>query len=196
MLSLLLTLHWSSQQSHLHLPTNHIWNCVHCGCCPWFGQNPDCDPGIQGQETGKNQEVVTGGSNDVIPLCFLIQVILCGVWQGTSSPFLELYTRSEPKELIIVCKKDLVIDFYSVLGYLGSLALGTFSLAFLTRNLPDTFNEAKFLTFSMQCLGCLPPCLAPRARLWWPWRSCPCWPPVRAPRLHLCPRVLHDLPKT
>ena len=142
MLSLLLTLHWSSQQSHLHLPTNHIWNCVHCGCCPWFGQNPDCDPGIQGQETGKNQEVVTGASNDVIPLCFLIQVILCGVWQGTSSPFLEIYTRSEPKELIIVCKKDLVIDFYSVLGYLGSLALGTFSLAFLTQQAVKRGAEA------------------------------------------------------
>ena len=65
----------------------------------------------------------TGASNDVIPLCSIIQVILCGVWRGTSPPFLETDTHSEPKELIIVCKKDLVTDFYSVLGYLGSLAL-------------------------------------------------------------------------
>ena len=65
----------------------------------------------------------TGAPNDVIPLCSKIQVILCGVWRGTSPPFLEIDTHSEPKELIIVCKKDLVTDFYSVLGYLGSLAL-------------------------------------------------------------------------
>ena len=65
----------------------------------------------------------TGASNDVILLCSIIQVILCGVWRGTSPPFLETDTHSEPKELIIVCKKDLVTDFYSVLGYLGSLAL-------------------------------------------------------------------------
>ena len=52
-------------------------------------------------------------------------------------------------ELIIICNKCLVTAFYHVLGYLGFLALGTFFLAILTRNLPDIFNEAKFLTFSM-----------------------------------------------
>ena len=91
----------------------------------------------------------TGASNDVIPLCSLIQVILCGVWLGTSPPFLEMDTHSEPKELIIMCNKGSVTAFYCVLGYLGSLALGTLSLAFLDRNLPDAFNEAKFPTFRM-----------------------------------------------
>uniref|UniRef100_A0A8D1PAP0 G-protein coupled receptors family 3 profile domain-containing protein n=1 Tax=Sus scrofa TaxID=9823 RepID=A0A8D1PAP0_PIG len=93
--------------------------------------------------------LAAGASNYVIPICSLIQVIICGAWLGTSPPFLEIDTHSEPKSLIIVCIKGSVTAFYCVLGYLGSLALGSFSLAFLARNLPDTFNEAKFLTFSM-----------------------------------------------
>ncbi|MXQ94558.1 hypothetical protein E5288_WYG008675 [Bos mutus] len=57
-------------------------------------------------------------------------------------------THSEHKELLIVCNKGSITAFYCVLGFLGSITLGTFSLAFLAMNLPDTFNEAKFLTFS------------------------------------------------
>ncbi|ELW61951.1 Vomeronasal type-2 receptor 26, partial [Tupaia chinensis] len=93
--------------------------------------------------------LVSGASNSVIPICSLIQVIVCAIWLGTFPPFIETDLHSEPRNLIIVCNKGSVIAFYCVLGYLGILALGSFTVAFLARNLPDTFNEAKFLTFSM-----------------------------------------------
>ncbi|XP_045146230.1 vomeronasal type-2 receptor 26-like [Echinops telfairi] len=93
--------------------------------------------------------LLSGASNAVVPICSLIQVIICGVWLGTSPPFVDTDTHSDPRSIIIVCNKGSVTAFYCVLGFLGFLALGTFFLAYQARNLPDTFNEAKFLTFSM-----------------------------------------------
>ncbi|XP_060038233.1 vomeronasal type-2 receptor 116-like [Erinaceus europaeus] len=93
--------------------------------------------------------LASGASNYVIPICTLVQVVICGIWLGLSPPFIDVDTHSEPRHLLLVCDKGSVAAFYCVLGYLGSLALVSFSLSYLVRNLPDAFNEAKFLTFSM-----------------------------------------------
>ncbi|KAL6086332.1 hypothetical protein STEG23_037644, partial [Scotinomys teguina] len=93
--------------------------------------------------------LVSGAPKFVIPICTVVQLILCGIWMVTSPPFIDTDTHSEHGQIIIVCNKGSVIAFHFVLGYLGSLALGSFTVAFLARNLPDRFNEAKFLTFSM-----------------------------------------------
>ncbi|XP_052602605.1 vomeronasal type-2 receptor 116-like isoform X4 [Peromyscus californicus insignis] len=93
--------------------------------------------------------LVSGAPNFIIPICTMVQIVLCGIWLVTSPPFIDTDTHSEHGQIIIVCNKGSVIAFHFVLGYLGSLALGSFTVAFLARNLPDRFNEAKFLTFSM-----------------------------------------------
>ncbi|XP_069858172.1 vomeronasal type-2 receptor 116-like [Dipodomys merriami] len=93
--------------------------------------------------------LVSGAPNFIIPICTLIQVTFCGLWLGTSPPFVDTDAQSEHGHIIILCNKGSLTAFYCVLGYLGSLALASFTVAFLARNLPDTFNEAKFLTFSM-----------------------------------------------
>uniref|UniRef100_A0A8C2V7E0 Vomeronasal type-2 receptor 116-like n=2 Tax=Chinchilla lanigera TaxID=34839 RepID=A0A8C2V7E0_CHILA len=93
--------------------------------------------------------LVSGAPNSIIPTCSLIQLTLCGIWMGTNPPYIDTDAHSEHGHIIILCNKGSLTAFYCVLGYLGSLALVSFTVAFLARNLPDTFNEAKFLTFSM-----------------------------------------------
>jgi vomeronasal 2 receptor len=90
-----------------------------------------------------------GAPKYIILICTIIQLILCGIWLGTSPPFVDADVHMVHGHIIIVCNKGSVIAFYCVLGYMGSVALASFTVAFLARNLPDTFNEAKLLTFSM-----------------------------------------------
>ncbi|XP_075815320.1 vomeronasal type-2 receptor 116-like isoform X2 [Microtus pennsylvanicus] len=93
--------------------------------------------------------LVSGVPNYIIAICTLIQIILCTIWLQFSPPFIDKDVHSEHGQIIIVCNKGSVTAFYCVLGYHGSLAIMSFIVAFLARNLPDTFNEAKLLTFSM-----------------------------------------------
>ncbi|XP_048353769.1 vomeronasal type-2 receptor 26-like [Sphaerodactylus townsendi] len=87
--------------------------------------------------------------NSIVLAGPLIQAVLCIVWLGTSPPFPSLDFHSLVKEVIVKCNEGSVTMFYIVLGNMGLLALVSFLVAFLARKLPDSFNEAKFITFSM-----------------------------------------------
>ncbi|KAM6149575.1 LOW QUALITY PROTEIN: vomeronasal type-2 receptor 116-like [Erethizon dorsatum] len=100
-------------------------------------------------ERRMRQLLVSGAPNCITLICSLSQLTLCGIWMGTNPPFIDTDARSEHGHILTVCNKGSFTAFYCVLGYLGSLALGSFTVAFLARNLPDTFNEAKHLTFSV-----------------------------------------------
>ncbi|XP_018107048.2 extracellular calcium-sensing receptor [Xenopus laevis] len=85
----------------------------------------------------------------VIGFCILIQLFLCVIWLIFSPPFPEYDTDTKPGIIIVVCNEGSPTAFWCMLGYLGVLAVISFIVAFLARRLPDSYNEAKFITFSM-----------------------------------------------
>ncbi|XP_041428467.1 extracellular calcium-sensing receptor-like [Xenopus laevis] len=85
----------------------------------------------------------------IVPVCTMIQIILCIVWLTTAAPFAEFNMAAEKEIIVIECNEGSRVLFACVLGYMGLLATISLSVAFLARKLPDTFNETKFITFSM-----------------------------------------------
>ncbi|KAM8769761.1 extracellular calcium-sensing receptor-like [Acanthopagrus schlegelii] len=78
-----------------------------------------------------------------------IQAAICIAWIASASPEPHKNTQYHNDKIVYECVVGSTVGFAVLMGYIGLLAILSFLLAFLARNLPDNFNEAKLITFSM-----------------------------------------------
>ncbi|KAM5163790.1 G-protein coupled receptor family C group 6 member A-like [Mantella aurantiaca] len=77
-----------------------------------------------------------------------VQVVICVLWLILKSPS-SMTDITIPQLIILYCDEGSYVTFGIMLGYIGLLAFTCFLIAYKGRNLPEKYNEARCITFSM-----------------------------------------------
>ncbi|CAH2311813.1 vomeronasal type-2 receptor 26-like, partial [Pelobates cultripes] len=85
----------------------------------------------------------------IVLFCSFSEVGICFWWLTSWPSFPDKDSQSAVGKLILHCNVGSLLLFYVALGYNWFLALCSFIVAFLAKQLPDLFNEARYITFSM-----------------------------------------------
>ncbi|XP_039874441.1 G-protein coupled receptor family C group 6 member A-like [Simochromis diagramma] len=84
----------------------------------------------------------------IIAVCMAGQVVIVTMWLVHGPPYIDSEITQDNMKLMF-CNEKLIPAFGAMLVYIGLLALICFGVAFKGRKLPDSYNDAKFITFAM-----------------------------------------------
>ncbi|XP_068935726.1 extracellular calcium-sensing receptor [Petaurus breviceps papuanus] len=82
-------------------------------------------------------------------LCTFMQIVICVIWLYNSPPSSYRNYELEDEIIFVTCHEGSLMALGFLIGYTCLLAAICFFFAFKSRKLPENFNEAKFITFSM-----------------------------------------------
>ncbi|XP_067850832.1 vomeronasal type-2 receptor 1-like [Heptranchias perlo] len=85
----------------------------------------------------------------IVAASMLIQIGICIGFMFSLPLSVKKNTMAVVGKIILECSKGSQNALFGVLGYVGLLAVLCFIFAFLARKLPNNYNEAKFITFSL-----------------------------------------------
>lgn len=80
-------------------------------------------------------------------LCTFVQIVTCIIWLYTAPP--KSAKNHEDEIIFVICNEGSLMALGFLISYICLLAAICFFFAFKARKLPENFNEAKFITFSM-----------------------------------------------
>ncbi|XP_054638980.1 G-protein coupled receptor family C group 6 member A [Dunckerocampus dactyliophorus] len=83
----------------------------------------------------------------IVIVCVGVQAAICICWLVLKSPYSHIILQ--PQTILQDCYEGSYLIFGVMLGYIALLAFVCFICAFIGRKLPQRYNEAKFITFSM-----------------------------------------------
>lgn len=84
----------------------------------------------------------------IIIVSVALETVICVCWLVLKGPYISEDTQKQ-KERLVYCDEGSNLAFGMMLGYIAMLAFVCFIFAFKGRKLPQHYNEAKFITFSM-----------------------------------------------
>ncbi|XP_056418930.1 vomeronasal type-2 receptor 26-like [Hyla sarda] len=83
----------------------------------------------------------------LVVLCSMGEVLLSVIWIMFYPPYLDADTETDT--ILLLCNEGSSTFFFLEIGYIGMLALISLGAAFLAKDFPDRFNEAKNISFSI-----------------------------------------------
>ncbi|XP_075136074.1 taste receptor type 1 member 1 [Leptodactylus fuscus] len=93
--------------------------------------------------------VKRNGSDIFIVVSSAGQVLICVIWMVVKWPSpIEDYTTF-PEQIILKCSETASVGFVAQIAYIGLLSMLCFAFCYMGKDLPDNYNEAKCISFSL-----------------------------------------------